>query len=109
MKNKEILMHKIIAVALFAGTLVGCETSSQAYNMSQKGVDAFSCTEITKAFSAYSLDRQSASALTVLAPLISADIGTMTQDAIVTSDSYFAQAKASANVALLVKGCPLII
>jgi len=102
-------MHKIIAIALFAGLLTGCETSSQAYNMAQQGADAFSCTEISKAFSAYEADRQSASALTVLAPLISADIGTMTQSAATTTDTYYAQAKSSANVALLLKGCSPIM
>ncbi|MDX2321466.1 MAG: hypothetical protein QNK26_12835 [Moritella sp.] len=102
-------MHKILAVALFAGTLAGCETSSQAYDMAQQGADAFTCPEISKAFSAYEADRESASALTVLAPLISADIGTMTQGAATTTDAYYAQAKSSANVALLLKGCsPLI-
>jgi len=102
-------MQKIIAVALFAGALAGCETSSQAYSMAQQGVDAFTCPEISKAFSAYEADRQSASALTVIAPLISADIGTMTQGAITTTDAYYAQAKASSNVALMLKGCSPII
>ena len=41
-------MYKIIAVALFAGSLVGCETSSQAFNMAQQGTEAFSCPEISK-------------------------------------------------------------
>ncbi|NQZ94448.1 MAG: hypothetical protein HRT97_19225 [Moritella sp.] len=102
-------MHKIIVIALFAGLLTGCETSSQAYNMAQQGADAFSCTEISKAFLAYDADRQSASALTVLAPLISADIGAMTQSAATTTDAYYAQAKSSANVALLLKGCSPIM
>lgn len=102
-------MYKIIAVALFASSLAGCETSSQAYNMTQEGADALSCTEISKAFMAYEADRQSASALTVLAPLISANIGTMTQSAVTTTDSYYAQAKSSANVALLMKGCSPIM
>jgi len=102
-------MHKIIAIALFAGSLAGCETSSQAYSMAQQGADAFSCSEISKAFSAYETDRQSASALTVIAPLISADIGTMTQSGVTTTDAYYAQAKSSANVALLLKGCGPII
>lgn len=102
-------MHKIIAVALFAGTLAGCETSSQAYSMAKQGADAFTCPEISKAFSAYEADRQSASALTVIAPLISADVGTMTASAITTTDAYYAQAKASSNVALMLKGCAPII
>ncbi|SQD76550.1 hypothetical protein [Moritella yayanosii] len=102
-------MHKIIAIALFTGLLTGCETSSQAYNMVQQGADAFSCTEISKAFLAYEADRQSALALTVLAPLISADIGTMTQSAATTTDTYYAQAKSSANMALLLKGCTPIM
>lgn len=101
-------MYKTLAVVFFLGSLTGCESSSQAYNMTTMGADAFSCTEITKAFSAYEKDRQSASALTVIAPLISADIGAMTQDAATTSDTYFAQAKSSANVALGLKGCALI-
>ncbi|PKH05662.1 hypothetical protein [Moritella sp. Urea-trap-13] len=98
-------MYKIIAIALFASSLAGCETSSQAYSMAQQGADAFTCPEISKAFTAYEADRQSASALTVIAPLISADIGTMTEGAVTTTDSYYAQAKSSANVALLLKGC----
>ena len=77
--------------------------------MAQQGADAFSCTEISKAFLAYDADRQSASALTVLAPLISADIGAMTQSAATTTDAYYAQAKSSANVALLLKGCSPIM
>lgn len=102
-------MYKIIAVVLFAGTLAGCETSSQAYDMAQKGADAFTCPEISKAFSAYEADRQSASALTVIAPLISADVGTLTQTGLTTTDAYYAQAKASSNVALMLKGCSPII
>lgn len=109
MEYKGVLMHKIIAIGLFAGSLVGCETSTQAYSMAQQGADAFSCTEISKAFSAYEADRQSVSALTVLAPLISADIGTMTLGAVTTTDTYYAQAKSSANTALLLKGCSPII
>jgi len=103
-------MHKIIAVALFAVALTGCETSSQARSMADKGAaegaaSAFSCTEISKAFTAYEMDRESVNALAVIAPLISASSGTMTSAALTTTDEYYAQAKASVGLALLVQGC----
>ncbi len=101
-------MDKTIAIALFAASLAplaGCETSSQAYNMSQQGAAAFSCAEISKAFSAYEADRESASALMVLAPLISADVGAISQSISTSSDAYYNQAKSSVNTALLLQGC----
>jgi hypothetical protein len=110
-QNKDMLMNKTIAMSLFAASLVslsGCETSSQAYNMSQQGTAAFSCVEISKAFSAYEADRQSASGLMVLAPLISADVGSMSQSISTGSDAYYNQAKSSVNTALLLQGCQMI-
>lgn len=98
-------MKRFVAIAALSVALFGCETSKQAYEMSQKGMEAFSCEEVTKAFVAYKADRQSTSGLTVLAPLISADIGTMSSSVLTTSDEYYNQAKASANTALALKGC----
>ena len=98
-------MYRWIAGITAALLISGCQTSSQAYQMSQKGMGAFSCDEINKAFSAYEMDRQSAQALAVLAPLIYADAGNVTQNVSTTSEGYYQQAKASANVALVVQGC----
>lgn len=98
-------MNKIVAMAFVASALVGCETSKQAYNMAGKGAEAFSCEEISKAFAAYKADRQSTAGLAVMAPLISADVGTISNSVLTTSDEYYNQAKASANLALGIKGC----
>lgn len=98
-------MNKIVSMVFVASALVGCETSKQAYNMAGKGADAFSCEEITKAFSAYKADRKSTAGLAVMAPLISADASSISSSVLSTSDEYFNQAKASANLALGLKGC----
>lgn len=102
MKHLIIILKGTVVLA--SVLLSGCESALQAYDMSQKGTAAFSCTEINKAFSAYQRDRESASALAVLVPLISAN--TTEPASNTTSNSYYEQARTSANIALLVQGCP---
>lgn len=99
-------MGKIITVVLLGLLMNGCETASQAYTMSQKGAAGFSCAEINSAFAAYQRDRQAVESLAVLTTLISANSNTATTNLSTTSDAYYEQAKASANIALLVQGCP---
>lgn len=104
-------MKKFIAPAIAALTisaLSGCETTTQAYNMSQKGSDAYSCEEVGKAFNAYKRDRTSEDGLAVLVPIIANAGGIDTQSAGTTSDAYYEQAKSAANMYMLLQGCPTI-
>lgn len=95
-------------IATLLGAMTGCETSTQAYNMYQKGSEGFTCQEIDNAFAAYKRDRNSTDGLAVLVPLIAAATGVDTQSAGSTSDAYYEQAKSTANMALMVQGCPTI-
>ena len=100
-------MKKIITIATFSLFISGCETALQAYDMSQKGSAGFSCSEITRAFSAYKRDRTSAEALAVLVPLASPGTG-VPENVSTASDAYYARSKAAANIALTVQGCSVI-
>lgn len=102
-------MNKVATLVFVVSALAGCETSKQAYSMVGKGTAAFSCEEITKAFTAYKADRESTAGLAVIAPLISASAGDISSSVLTTSDEYFNQAKSSANSALSLQGCSPII
>lgn len=100
-------IYSIFGLALSV-SLAGCETSSQAYSIYEKGGAGFSCGEISKAFAAYKADRNSTEGLAVLVPLISSATGVDASAAGSTSDAYYEQAKSAANVALMVQSCPVI-
>ena len=104
MKNTK----KIISLFALIALLSGCETATQAYSMSQQGNNAFSCDEISKAFSAYKRDRNSQTGLAVLVPLMANAAGVDTRGLATSSDQYYEQAKATVNIARMVQGCPAI-
>ncbi len=101
-------MKKILAISLLMLMATGCETGMQVYSMSQKGAAGLGCNEIKSAFSAYQRDRQSAEALTVMAALVNADKSSEAKKTSTSSNDYYEQAKASANIALMVQGCSLM-
>ncbi|KAA1176432.1 hypothetical protein FWJ25_03215 [Marinobacter salinexigens] len=67
--------------------------------------DGITCNEIYQAFDAYNSDRQSASALAELGRLISPTAGGYADMGVNQASKYYEQIKASANIALAVRGC----
>jgi len=95
-------MYKLLFIAPLIFSLVGCEMTGEAKNMTTGGADAFSCDQIRTAFTAYDADRSSFSALAELSGMTGFDF---TQTATQTADTYYDKARNSANLALIVKGC----
>lgn len=85
-------------------TLAGCQTSSQVSSAASDG-DGITCREIDQAFTAYQQDRQSATAWTQLAQLISPTAGNYADMGVNTASKYYDQIKATTNLALAVRGC----
>jgi len=91
--------------ALAATTLMsGCQTSTYMSSAATDG-DGVTCNEIYTAFDAYKQDRQSADAWAQLSRLVSPTAGNYADMGVNTASRYFEQIKASANVALAVRGC----
>jgi uncharacterized lipoprotein YajG len=84
--------------------LTACQTAYELQSASSKGVaNSFSCGQINGAFAAYEADKNSFMALKQIAVMSGLVIKpTSTADA----SSYYEGAKAAANIALLVQGCP---
>lgn len=93
----------LVAVAA-AALLAGCQTSSYVSSAATDG-DGVTCNEIYQAFDAYSQDRQSASAWAQLSRLISPTAGNYAEMGVNTASKYYDQIKASANLALAMRGC----
>lgn len=87
--------------------LAGCQTSTYMSSAASDG-DGVTCSEIYQAFSAYEQDRQSAQSLRQLAQLVSPELAVYAEKGMASAESYYPQAKASANLALAVRGCGAI-
>jgi hypothetical protein len=91
--------------AISATILVsGCQTSTYMSSAATDG-DGVTCNEIYTAFDAYRQDRQSADAWAQLSRLVSPAAGDYADMGVNTASKYFDQIKASANIALAVRGC----
>lgn len=82
----------------------GCQTSTYLSSAAGDG-DGVTCQEIHQAFQAYDRDRQSVEALRQLSVLISPDTGAIAGQGADKAAEYYPQAKASANLALAIRGC----
>lgn len=91
-------------VVAVTALLSGCQTSSYMSSAATDG-DGVTCNEINQAFNAYAQDRQSASAWAQLSQLISPTAGRYADMGVNTAAKYYEQIKASANIALAVRGC----
>lgn len=83
---------------------MACQTANELQNASSRSLaNSYSCGQINGAFAAYEADKTSFAALKQIAVMSGLKI-----DPISTTDanSYYETVKASANVALLVQGCP---
>lgn len=98
-------MNKSIVSAVLAiSALTGCQTSSYVSSAATDG-DGVTCDEIYQAFDAYNSDRQSAQYLAQLSEVVYPGSGSMAQQGVSSAESYYEQIKASANIALAVRGC----
>lgn len=98
-------MKKVFLFPLFLTTAVaGCQTSGYMTSAATDG-DGVTCSEIYQAFDTYQQDKQSAQSLQQLAVLVNPTAGSMAQKGVSSADSYYEQIKASANIALAVRGC----
>jgi hypothetical protein len=98
-------MKEMIAALAILGSAIlatGCETAGQAKTMSSGGLEGVTCEQIRKAFEAYDADRSSFDALAELAGLTGYDLTNVAKN---NADAYYAKARDSANIALVVKGC----
>jgi S-ribosylhomocysteine lyase LuxS involved in autoinducer biosynthesis len=84
--------------------LSGCQTGTYMSSAATDG-NGITCNEIYQAFNAYERDRQSAQALRQLSQMVSQDAGTIAGQGIEKAEQYYPQAKASANLALTIRGC----
>lgn len=96
-------MSRTFLILIALAGLTGCSVASQVYNATTTG--NLSCEQIRSTFNAYEADRQSAEAAAALSSMISVGTGNIGNQIITSSDSYYAQARESANLALIVKGC----
>ncbi|WP_250831097.1 hypothetical protein [Marinobacter sediminum] len=87
-----------------ATLLSGCQTSTYMSSAATDG-DGVTCSEIYQAFDAYQRDRQSADALAQLSRLVSPAAGSYAEMGVNSASKYYEQIKASANIALAVRGC----
>lgn len=97
--NKAVLLTALVAIFL-----TGCQTSGYVSSAATDG-EGVTCNKIYQAFDAYNSDRQSADALAELGQLINPTAGSMARQGISSSEGYYEQVKASANIALAVRGC----
>lgn len=92
------------AVIAVVSLLAGCQTSTYMTSAATDG-DGVTCNEIYQAFDAYSRDRQSAEALADLGKLVNPTAGGYAEMGVNQASKYYEQIKASANIALAVRGC----
>lgn len=97
---KRLLLFVVAATVL----LSGCQTSSYMSSAATDG-NGITCNEIYQAFNAFARDRQSADAWAQLSRLISPTAGSYADMGVNSAAKYFDQVKASANIALAVRGC----
>lgn len=97
---KKAAFSAVLAVV----SLTGCQTSGYMSSAVNDG-DGVTCAEIYNAFDAYQSDKQSAQALAQLTQLVYPDASSYAQQGMSSADGYYEQAKASANVALAMRGC----
>lgn len=98
------MKNAVMIAALAATALTGCQTSGYMTSAATDG-DGVTCAEIYQAFDAYQADRQSASALTDLTRLVNPTAASLAEQGVSSAESYYEQIKASANIALAVRGC----
>lgn len=97
---KQAVISSVVAML----TLTGCQTSGYVSSAVNDG-DGVTCAEIYNAFDAYQSDKQSAQALAQLTQLVYPNAGAYAQQGMASADGYYEQVKASANIALAVRGC----
>lgn len=93
----------VIAIATTA-LLAGCQTSTYMTSAAADG-DGVTCAKIYQAFDSYESDRQSASALAELGTLVSPAAGSYANMGVNQASKYYEEIKASANIALTIRGC----
>ncbi|MDP4547108.1 hypothetical protein [Marinobacter sp. MDS2] len=98
---KTFVLASIGAASLL---LSGCQTSSYMATAATDG-DGVTCSEIYQAFESYSQDRQSAEALTELSRAVNPTAANYAEMGVNQASKYYEQIKASANVALAMRGC----
>jgi len=98
------LKKAVVSAVLAVFSLTGCQTSGYMSSAVNDG-DGVTCAEIYNAFDAYQSDKQSAQALAQLSELVYPGSGSYAQQGMSSADGYYEQAKASANIALAVRGC----
>ncbi len=85
-------------------TLTACQSAYELQNASSKGLaNSYSCGQINGVFAAYEADKTSFMALKQIAEVSGLVID---QTSATDASSYYESAKAAANIALLVQGCP---
>ncbi|SFM34590.1 hypothetical protein [Marinobacter zhejiangensis] len=94
----------VFSAALSVFALTGCQTSGYVSSAATDG-NGVTCDKIYNAFDAYQSDKQSAKALADLTQLVNPTAGSMAQQGMSSADGYYEQIKASANIALAVRGC----
>tara|TARA_R110002167_G_scaffold195489_4_gene398238 strand:+ start:1382 stop:1681 length:300 start_codon:yes stop_codon:yes gene_type:complete len=84
--------------------LLACQSAYELQSASTKGLaNSYSCGQINAAFSAYEADKTSFMALKEIAVVSGLEIK---PTAATEASSYYESAKAAANIALIVQGCP---
>lgn len=95
---------KYLLFVLSVTTLTACQSAYELQNASTKGLaNSYSCGQINGAFAAYEADKNSFMALKEVAEVSGLVIK---PSATTDASSYYENAKAAANIALLVQGCP---
>lgn len=102
------MKYPLSFVLLTAFLLAGCQTSGTVSSAASDG-DGVTCNEIHQAFNAYQRDRQSIRALQQLSKLVSPSAGAIAAEGISSAEQYYPQARASANIALTIRGCQPIL
>jgi hypothetical protein len=100
----QAVTSKTLILFLAVGILAGCQTSTYVSSAATDG-DGVTCNEISQAFNAYQQDRQSATAWSQLAQLISPTAGNYADMGVQKAAQYYDQIKATTNLALAVRGC----
>ncbi|MDX1756186.1 MAG: hypothetical protein R3175_09025 [Marinobacter sp.] len=98
------MKQAVTLTALAAFFLTGCQTSGYVSSAAADG-EGVTCNKIYQAFDAYDSDRQSAEALAELGQMVNPAAGSLAQQGMSSASGYYEQAKASANIALAVRGC----
>lgn len=98
------MINKTFNLVLISAALTACQTSQEFQAASRKGLsNSFSCAQINSAFTAYNADKSSLDALLQVGKTTQMDTSKVTTK---TADRYYEDAKQSANLALILQGCP---